>query len=58
MQTDTIKTKLCKDQYVDNQSDLVNLKDVTTETDFEMIAMKSKDGVGQLNVFVNSVKFC
>lgn len=49
MQTDTIKTKLCKDQSVENQQDLVNPKDQQTETDLEFVALKTKDGAGKLN---------
>jgi hypothetical protein len=48
MQTDNIKTKLCKDQFIDNQSDLLNLKDAETETDVELVALKTKDGTGNL----------
>jgi hypothetical protein len=47
MQTDSIKTKLCKDQLIDNQIDLINPVDKETETDIELVAMKSKDGVGK-----------
>lgn len=47
-QTDTFKTKLCKDQSVENQSDLMNVADATTETDVELIAYKSKDGTREL----------
>lgn len=43
-QTDTIKTKLCKDQSVDNQQELVHPVDASTETDVEMVAFKSSDG--------------
>lgn len=46
MQTDTIKTKLCKDKLVDNQNDLINPTDVCTETDVDLIALKTKDGQG------------
>jgi hypothetical protein len=47
MQTDTIKTKLCKDQYVDAQRDLIESKDQQTETDVDFIALKAKDGTGK-----------
>lgn len=43
-QTDTIKTKLCKDQSVENQIDLTNPTDKETETDAELVAFKTKDG--------------
>lgn len=43
-QTDTFKTKLCKDVSVENQSDLLNPCDQTTETDVELVAMKARDG--------------
>ena len=46
MQTDTIKTKLCKDKLIDNQNDLIDPKDAETETDLDLIALKSKDGTG------------
>jgi hypothetical protein len=46
MQTDPIKTKLCKDKLIDNQNDLICPKDVHTETDLDLIALKSKDGTG------------
>lgn len=48
MQTDTIKTKLCKDQLIDNQNDLLKPTDQETETDIELVALKSKDGVSKL----------
>lgn len=48
MQTDTIKTKLCKDQLIDNQVDLINPQDKETETDIDLVALKSRDGVGEL----------
>lgn len=47
MQTDPIKTKLCKDQLIDNQNDLINPVDKETETDVELVALKSRDGVGE-----------
>ena len=47
MQTDNIKTKLCKDQLVDNQADLINPVDKETETDVDLTSMKMKDGVGE-----------
>lgn len=43
-QTDTIKTKLCKDVEIENQADLVNPVDASTETDVELVAYKAKDG--------------
>lgn len=43
-QTDTFKTKLCKDQSVENQSDLVHPVDQSTETEIEFVAHKAKDG--------------
>lgn len=43
-QTDTVKTKLCKDQSVEAQSDLSNPIDKSTETEIELVAMMSKDG--------------
>lgn len=43
-QTDSIKTKLCKDVEVDSQSDLLNHVDESTETDVELVAYKAKDG--------------
>lgn len=43
-QTDTFKTKLCKDVEVDNQIDLVNPVDQSTETEIEYVAVKSADG--------------
>lgn len=43
-QTDTFKTKLCKDQLTDNQFDLINPVDQSTETDVELISFKSRDG--------------
>jgi len=46
MQTDPIKTKLCKDKLVDNQNELIDPKDEQTETDLDLIALKSKDGTG------------
>lgn len=48
MQTDNIKTKLCKDQLIDNQADLINPVDKETETDVDLTSMKMKDGVGEL----------
>lgn len=47
MQTDNIKTKLCKDQLIDNQADLINPVDKETETDVDLTSMKMKDGVGE-----------
>lgn len=47
-QTDTFKTKLCKDQSIENQVDLLNLVDATTETDVELVAYKAKDGTCEL----------
>lgn len=47
-QTDTIKTKLCKDQSIDAQIDLVNPVDKQTETDIDFVALKSRDGVGKI----------
>lgn len=47
-QTDTIKTKLCKDQYTETQNDLVEQKDEETETDVDLIALKAKDGTGKI----------
>lgn len=49
-QTDVFKTKLCKDQSVENQSDLVSSADVTTETDVELVAYKTKDGTRELMI--------
>lgn len=46
MQTDTVKTKLCKDRLIDNQNDLINPKHKQTETDFDLMALKAKDGTG------------
>jgi hypothetical protein len=43
-QTDTFKTKLCKDQSVDNQSDMQNNADASTETDVELVAHIAQDG--------------
>lgn len=43
-QTDTFKTKLCKDQSIESQIDLVNPVDKSTETEVELIALKAKDG--------------
>ncbi|CAH1728665.1 unnamed protein product [Chironomus riparius] len=58
MQTDTIKTKLCKDKLTDNQNDLINPKDEATETDLDLIALKSKDGtvIVTASVSVNTEK--
>lgn len=43
-QTDTFKTKLCKDVEVDNQADLVNPVDQSTETEMDYVAVKGVDG--------------
>lgn len=43
-QTDTFKTKLCKDQSIENQNDLISLVDESTETDIEFVAIRAKDG--------------
>lgn len=43
-QTDTFKTKLCKDVEVDNQAELVCPTDQSTETEMEYVAVKSADG--------------
>ncbi|KAG5670917.1 hypothetical protein PVAND_001146 [Polypedilum vanderplanki] len=43
MQTDTIKTKLCKDVHTDTES-LIEPKDQQTETEVDLIALKAKDG--------------
>lgn len=43
-QTDSFKTKLCKDQSVENQSDLMHQCDQSTETEVELVAMKARDG--------------
>jgi hypothetical protein len=44
VQTDSFKTKLCKDVSIENQSDMVQRVDESTETDVEMVAMKARDG--------------
>jgi hypothetical protein len=49
-QTDTFKTKLCKDQSIENQSDLVSSADATTETDVELVAYKAKDGTREFMI--------
>lgn len=51
-QTDTIKTKLCKDVEVDNQADLVSPVDQSTETEIDYIATKSADGKREHFFFV------
>ncbi|CRL07426.1 CLUMA_CG020396, isoform A [Clunio marinus] len=38
------KTKLCKDQFVDKQVDLINHVNRSTETEIQYVAVKSKDG--------------
>lgn len=50
MQTDTVKTKLCKDKLIDTQ-DLIEPKDAQTETDVDLITLKAKDGTGRLMSF-------
>lgn len=47
-QTDTFKTKLCKDVEVDNQFDLVCPVDQSTETEVDYVAVKSADGKREL----------
>lgn len=47
-QTDTFKTKLCKDQSIEAQADLVNPIDASTETEIEFCAVKAKDGTCEL----------
>lgn len=47
MQTDNIKTKLCKDQLIDNQEDLIKPTDQETETDVDLVSMKMRDGIGE-----------
>lgn len=60
-QTDTFKTKLCRDVEIDNQADLFNPVDESTETDVELVAYKAKDGSCELkfnvilNTFVESI---
>lgn len=49
-QTDTFKTKLCKDQSIENQSDLLSVADATTETDVELVAYRAKDGTRELDL--------
>lgn len=49
-QTDSFKTKLCKDQSVENQNDLINAVDESTETDMELIASRAKDGTRETNL--------
>lgn len=43
-QTDTFKTKLCKDQSIDAQDDLRVPCDASTETEIELVATVAKDG--------------
>jgi hypothetical protein len=51
-QTDTIKTKLCRDVSVDNQSELVHPVDAQTETDVELVAFKAADGRCKMTNFM------
>lgn len=45
-QTDSIKTKLCRDQSIDKQTDLVSAANAETETDVEItMSSKIKDGI-------------
>lgn len=44
VQTETFKTKLCKDQSIENQNDLISKCDESTETDIEFTATRAKDG--------------
>lgn len=43
-QTDAYKTKLCKDQSIETQIDLLDSVDQSTETEIEYVAHKAKDG--------------
>lgn len=48
-QTDAIKTKLCKDQSIDKQTDLILAEDAETETDVEMtMTTTTKDGIRKI----------
>lgn len=47
-QTDTFKTKLCKDQSIDAQDDLRVPCDASTETEIELVATVAKDGTREL----------
>lgn len=49
VQTDPVKAKLVKDQWNDNQLDMINPVEHSTTTEIEWIAFKSKDGTGDLN---------
>lgn len=44
VQTDTFKTKLCKDVSIECQNDLACPVDKSTETEIELLATKAKDG--------------
>lgn len=43
-QTEHVRTKLMKDVLVDNQSDMITKIDQETETEVELVAIKTKDG--------------
>lgn len=54
-QTDTFKTKLCKDVSIECQNDLSCPVDKSTETEIELLAIRAKDGTCEL---LNQSKIC
>lgn len=48
-QTDSFKTKLCKDQSIEAQNDLRVPCDASTETEIELVATVAKDGTRKLS---------
>lgn len=43
-QTEPVKTKMLKDEKIDNQADLIGNRNQTTETDENFLTFKTKDG--------------
>lgn len=43
-QTDPVKTKMMKDEKIDNQAELIGNRNQTTETDEDLLTIRTKDG--------------